>query len=268
MNRALVLACVVALLCGCGHQQQEGDLTTNMPVNEPAGPDGLPGAERKIIYTASIDLAVRDFAQTDKKITSLVDEAGGYVATFRQERSGGGQWVVRLPAAQFQQFTARVLELGVVLSRQADAQDVTEQYLDLSARLNNKQRMEQRVLKLLDERSDRITDVLEFETQLARIREEIESLEGKVRFLSDRVAMTTVTITARQNEAYFPAAPPTFASKSLAAWSSSLHAMRELAEAVVLAFIAAAPWLILGGLLLAPLLLVRLRWRRRRAALS
>lgn len=258
MKIRLMLACALILVAGCGGETRP-DLTTNMPLTKAPAEGDAPGAERKIIFTATIDLAVRDFDQAQLQITSLVDEVGGYVASFREESRNGGHWVVRLPAPKFQRFTTAAAELGVILSRQTDAQDVTEQYIDLNARRRNKQRMEERVLKLLAERPGEIREVLEFESQLARIREEIESVEGKLRYLADHVAMTTVTLTAREDQTYFPPAPPKFADKAYSALYSSLAAMQELGEGILLSVIAAAPWLILGVMLLTPPLWIGIR---------
>jgi hypothetical protein len=262
---------LVLLLAGCGGEQR-ADLTTNAPISEvAAGSEPSSSVERKIIYTATIDLAVRELAKTQQELNALIESAGGYAATFREEKFGVGQpgcrWIVRLPAANCQRFTAQVIELGVVLTQQTDAQDVTEQYIDLNARLRNKQRMEQRVLKLLEERKGEIREVLDMESQLARIREEIESLEGKVRYLADRVAMTTVTITARQDANYFPAAPPSFAGKAASTLAESLASLQQLAEGLALAVIAVLPWL-LGGLVVFGLpAVVCLFWRRLRISL-
>lgn len=265
-----IVAClVVAVIVGCGAQRQP-DVASSLPVAESATDNQQPGAERRIVYTATIDLVVKDFAKTQETVKSLVARVKGYVATFREDspypQQRGGKWVVRLPAAEFERFTSDVVKLGIVTTQQSDAQDVTEQYIDLTARLANKKRMEERILKLLDEKAGQIKEVIEVESQLARIREDIETLEGKVRYLSDRVAMTTVTITARENAAYFPAEPPTFASKAWTALGQSLAGMRELAEGIALAVIALSPWLLLGIVVLGPTAMVCLRLSRRVAA--
>lgn len=267
MNARLWIAACLLFVAGCGaERQQQPDLSASLPVAEAAADDQHQAAERRIIYTATIDLVVKDFASTQQAVKSLVADVKGYVATFREDSpqpsQRGGKWIVRLPASEFERFTSEVLKLGIVTSQQSDAQDVTEQYVDLTARLASKQRMEQRVLKLLEEKAGRIEEVVEVETQLGRIREEIETLEGKIRYLSDRVAMTTVTVSARENAAYFPAAPPTFASQAWTTLSQSLAGIRELAEATALALIALAPWLTLGLILLSPPVLICYRLSR------
>ncbi len=82
---------------------------------------------------------------------------------------------------------------------------MTEQYIDLTARLKNKRRLEERILKLLEDQTAEIKDVIEVESQLGRVREEIEVLEGRLRYLTDQIDLTTVTITVREDRSYTPA---------------------------------------------------------------
>lgn len=270
--------CLIALLVfvGCGNDQQyqslakssPGDTTTAGVEESSAGQGSSAKIDRKIVYTARIDLVVDNFAQTQQKITALVAEVGGYVATFREDRRYGdqlaGNWVVRLPAQEFDHFTAQLSMLGVPTSREIDAQDVTEQYIDLASRLSNKKRLEERVVKLLDDKTGQIQDVIEVETQLGRIREEVESLEGKLRFLSDRIAMTTVTISAREDRNYTPPQAPTFAGKASDVFQKSLAMLQLLAEGLALMLVALSPWLLLAAVLLG----LPITWllRRRRQA--
>jgi hypothetical protein len=262
--RICVAVCLLAV-AGCGAEGRP-DLSASVPMAGPAVAEQQQAAERRIIYTATIDLVVKDFAKTQEAVKSLIASVKGYVATFREDspypQQRGGKWVVRLPAAEFERFTSDVIKLGIVTTQQSDAQDVTEQYIDLTARLANKKRMEERVLKLLEEKTGQIKEVIEVEEQLARIREDIETLEGKVRYLSDRVAMTTVTISARENAAYFPEVPPSFASKAWTALEQSLGGMRELGEGIVLAVITFSPWLLLGIVILGPPTIICVRLGR------
>lgn len=264
------------LLIGCGGELRfessdkaaaEVASTTTIAGGEvPAGEGSAAKSDRKIVCTAKIDLVVDDFAQTQQKITALVGEVGGYVATFREDRRYGdqlaGNWVVRLPAQEFDHFTAQLARLGVPTSREIDAQDVTEQYIDLASRLSNKQRLEERVVKLLDGKTGQIKDVIEVETQLGRIREEVESLEGKLRFLFDRIAMTTVTISAREDRNYTPPQAPTFAGKASDVFQKSLTMLQLLAEGLALMLVAVSPWLLLAAVVLGLPLTCLLRKRR------
>jgi hypothetical protein len=99
------------------------------------------------------------------------------------------------------------------------------------------------------------------ETELARVREEIERMEGRLRYLKDRVELTTITISAREDVEYVPPQAPTFGGKVAATWGRSLSAMQQAAEGVALAAVALFPWLVVLAIFLAPL---AIWWSRRR----
>ncbi len=220
------------------------------------------------IYTAEIQLRVKDFAETEQEITQLVDWVDGYVAEFREDRRYGqqlaGRWVVRIPVKSFEEFTEKVLSFGVPLMRQVDAEDVTEQYVDLTARLSNKRKLEERILNLLEEQAGEIKDVIAVETELGRVREEIEVLEGKLRYLTDRVTMTTVTINVQEDRDYVPPQAPSFVTRVSEVFFGSLETLRQAAEMLALALVALLPWLLIALTFLSSIVVLLRRWRRRR----
>jgi hypothetical protein len=274
MLRILGMVLAILALAGCGEditglnefraEKSGAGMTADSPAEEGAA---VQNHERKIVYKAAIDLVVSEFSVAEKSISALVERDGGYVADFREDRRYGGRlggnWIVRLPADRFHQFVDDLQELGIPTSREILAEDVTEQFIDLSARLKNQKALEARIIKLLDERAGDIKDVLEVESQLGRVREDVERLEGKLRFLSDRIAMTTVTISAREDRHYLPAQAPTFLARAGSTFAESIEAMRLVAEALALAAIAVSPWAAVACVLLSPGV-VYWRLRRRR----
>jgi hypothetical protein len=105
---------------------------------------------------------------------------------------------------------------------------------------------------LLKEANGKIKDVIEVEHELARVRGEIEQMEGRLRYLANRTELTTITITARQEENYVPPAAPTFANRITQAWHSSLSQLRSFGEELLVATVAAAPWIVAFGVVLVP----------------
>jgi hypothetical protein len=216
-----------------------------------------PTADRQIIYRASINLQVKSFPDTDNKLASLVKEANGFVSQFNEDRSygaqRGGRWTIRLPVTNFSSFLDSVTHLGVAERREVQSQDVTEEYVDLEARLKNKQALEGRLLELVSKRSDSIKDVIALESELGRVREEIERLQGRLRYLSDRVSLTTIEITAYERLDYQPP-EATFSARIVSTFRASLDNLRQLAEGIVLALIAFLPWLLVLATVLLPLI--------------
>jgi uncharacterized coiled-coil protein SlyX len=169
---------------------------------------------------------------------------------------------VRIPVPQFDRFMEETGKLGVAQQREVHADDVSEEFVDLEARLKNKQQLEARLLELVAKRSDEIKDVIAMEAELARVREEVERMQGRMRYLTDRVAMTTVEISAFERRDFRPP-EATFAGRIAQTFWQSLDLLRQFAESWALVFVGLIPWLVVLALILCPLVwFVRRRVRR------
>jgi uncharacterized coiled-coil protein SlyX len=234
-------------------------------------PTATVGATRHIIYQANLVLHVEDFGVAERKMVELVKTTGGYVAQFREDRptgaQRGGRWTVRVPVPQFDHFLSEAGKLGVADHREVKSDDVSEEFVDLEARLKNKQQLEARLLEIVAKRAGEIKDIIAVEAELARVREEVERMQGKLRYLTDRVALTTIEVSAYERR---DDRPPevTLAGKIAATFWLSVDQLRQLAEACLLLAVAMSPWLIVLLLLLGPLgWLVRRQAKRRAAAI-
>ncbi len=264
MRRCIWVSCVSLCALGCGGRPYGASLerALNAPQaaaparsSEPGGTGGTAettgkGAAtlpRKIIYTAQVTLVVEDFDETESRIDELVKRFGGYLSESNVNRTQGaqrsGKWVARIPVDQFDEFLSAVVEIGVPENRQTNAQDVTEEYVDLEARIKNKQEIERRVVKLLEDRSGEIKDVIAVENELGRVREEIERMQGRLRYLANVTALTTVTISAREQRNYVPPQAPTLNAQIGQTWTKSVDGLRDLSRMLVLFAVALAPWL-------------------------
>ncbi|HXF83004.1 MAG TPA: DUF4349 domain-containing protein, partial [bacterium] len=192
--------------------------------------------------------------------------AGGFVAassTSRADRTPQGAFTVRVPAARFSAVLLEVERLGTVESRRVSGQDVTEEFVDLQARLRNLERHESRLQSFMD-RATRVGDLLAIERELARVRGEIEVLTGRLRFLEHQVALATVEVALRQKA---PAvggrlwdAGATL-ERMAAAFRATLRQLAAAFEAVAVMAAALLPVGVLGAVVVG---IVR-RWRRARA---
>jgi len=90
-----------------------------------------------------------------------------------------------------------VADMGVVINKDITARDVTEQYIDLKIRLSNAKALRQKLIALLD-RAKNVKEALAVEKELARVRTEIETLEGRVKRMSNQVAYSTISVTFRK----------------------------------------------------------------------
>ncbi len=186
--------------------------TTNVPNPVPAQPPPPPptgggGAVTKpptstgeeahdasmLIRTAELVLAVyevdKNLDGVEKKAISL----GGYLA-LRSDR----QITVRVPREKFDELVAAISTLGDVLHKNVAAEDVTDQYVDLSMRLKNATAVRERLEKLLQ--TAQVKDAVEIHKELAKVTEEIERLEGKLKLLHDRIAYSTITVSFEKTQ--------------------------------------------------------------------
>jgi len=241
---------------------------------EPTAPAGgekpLPSAsalQRKIIYTAEVQLVVEAFDSIPAEVEALAKRSDGYVASSAVTGSPGrprsGQWTIRVPVERYDEFLTAVKQLGEVQRVSTDSKDVSEEYYDLESRIRNKKKEESRLLELLADATGKLEEILSVERELARVREEIERMEGRVRVLDDLTTLTTVTLRISEIKDYVPEQAPTYATRVRRAWSGSIDTLVSTAKTVSIAVVAAAPWL---AVLLVPviLLVLLLRMRRRR----
>ncbi len=208
--------------------------------------DAIPG-DRKIIYQAEVDLVVEDFTSLAKAVPELVERYNGYIADANVQSTQGanrrGRWQVRIPTDSFNAFLDDVSDLGVPEDTRQKAQDVTEEFVDLEAQISSKKRLEERILQLLENPQGGLEEVIKVEEELARIRSEIERMEGRLRYLTNRTSLTTVTINAREEKDYQPPQAPSFGGQVGDTWSSSIDSLQSAGEATALFFVGITPWL-------------------------
>lgn len=216
--------------------------------------DNQPAVARKIIYTADLQIVVEDFSSVPQSIKQLVEQHEGFIASENLDRMRGehrsGYWTARIPVSKYSDFIEAVSNLGVPTSQIQNAQDVTEEFVDIQARIENKKKLEQRIIQLLERPDDKIQHVIEVERELARVREDIERMEGRLRYLQDRTTMTTVTIRIREEKNYQPPQVPTLSNRVSSAWTNSLDNTRTFLENSLVFLVGNAIGLVLGFLAL------------------
>ncbi len=153
--------------------------------------------EQKIIKTATLRFETKDINQTRLKILALTKELNGFI---QNDYSGKGyneltqNIVIRIPTANFQPFLDNLSkEVSYFDEKTISRQDVTEEFVDIEARLKAKKELENRYLELL-KKAKNVSEILEIERELASIREEIEAKEGRLKYLSSRVSLSTISV--------------------------------------------------------------------------
>ncbi len=176
----------------------------------PNPPAAAPDEERKLVRNANVDLEVRNFDQALQNITSLASEAGGYVATNSSQKQENGKLrgdvIVKVLPDKLDDFLGKLRSLGDLKNQTLATQDVTKQFFDTDARLRNAHVVEERLVSMLEKNAGRVADLLEVEKELGRVREQIEQMEGEIKFMETQVQYATVTIRLAEKEMDAPAA--------------------------------------------------------------
>lgn len=248
----------------------EADTAGNPGARENALGDSTAQAQevsRVIIYTGEMTLVVRDTGEAVASISELAAAQGGYVAgsyIYQSEDVPRGTITIRVPAERYQETLAELRALAVrVDSESSNSQDVTEEFTDLQARKTNLEVTEEALQELLKERQrvGTTADILEVYRELTNIRGQIEQIEGRLRYLANQSALSTITANLVPDVLYQPI--------SVAGWEPQGVA-KEALQALVAALQGLANvaiWLVIFGLpiliiLLIPLVLIiwLIRW--------
>ncbi|MFA0783815.1 DUF4349 domain-containing protein [Fervidibacter sacchari] len=156
---------------------------------------------RKLIRDAWLTLLVQDVPKVAQQVRQVAEEFDGYVAESSQTRKPDGSWsailTLRVPSENYHKALSRLQQLGQVDDLREQVQDVTEEFVDLEARLRNLKRSEQHLLELL-KRTGKVSELLQVEKELSFRRQEIERLEGRLRYLSHQVDFSTIHVTLNE----------------------------------------------------------------------
>jgi len=188
---------------------------SNIPTAEEAGPKQAetPAAElanRKLIRNATVEVEIVSFDDAVQKITAFAKEERGYVATTDSQKQANGKLrgevVVKVLPENLDRFLQKARGLGELKNQTLGTEDVTKAYFDTDARLKNARVMEQRLIDMLKTKTGKVSDLLQVEKELARVREEIEKMQGELKYWDSQVQFATVTISLAEKDMEEPAA--------------------------------------------------------------
>ena len=167
-------------------------------------------ANRKLIRNAQVELEIVSFDAAVQKITAFANEERGYVETTNSEKQANGKLrgtvVVKVVPENLDRFAQRIRDLGELKNQTLGTEDITKAYFDTDSRLKNARVMEQRLIDMLKKKSDDINDLLQVERELGRVREQIEQMQGELKYWDSQVQFATVTIQLTEKDMEVPAA--------------------------------------------------------------
>lgn len=222
-----------------------------------------------MIRRADATLRVADTEQAVAAVRDLIRRLDGFVSEQQLSRSDDRPWArlaVRVPAPRLDQAMESLRSLGEIDAERVTAEDVTEQYVDLDARIRNMESLEQRMRELLGQ-ARTVEDAIRVEQELNKVRSELDSLQGRMRLLRNRVELATIEL----NVVQVIAAPRGSGARGWAGignrlWAALLrggdNALSWTADALVL-MAGVLPSLVVLAVAVAPAVWV---WRRVRGA--
>jgi hypothetical protein len=269
---------------------------------EPSEPRATQGAvsapveqpqARLIIKDGRMTLIVVDTEAAVDGAVRLIDGFGGYIISQRVFDDADGYRFATLrlavPVERFEEAMRRLRDLGDVIDESSSGEDVTEEFVDLQSRLGNLEVTRERLRELLEEAST-VEEALEVDRQLRLIEEEIAVIQGRINFLAQRAAFSTIDLSI---EPLIPTPTPT-ATPTVTptptptpiptpeTWRPGdtvqvaavqfQDTFQNIADAVIYVGIFCGPWLILLALIAVPFWLIARRrgvrppWRRTRQA--
>ena len=202
-----------------------------------------------IIRNGAVTVQVDSLERAIDAVRALATSVGGFLGNVsmqtgeRQVRSATME--LKVPAARFDSVMTGMPVFGKVEHSSATAEDVGEEFVDISARVANARRLESRLVNLLATRTGKLEDVLAVERELARVRQEIERYEGRIRYLATRVATSTIVATLHEKAPLIAAEPGhnIFTEAFVNAWRNFVRFLASGIEALgVLAPLAGLAW--------------------------
>ncbi len=215
---------------------------------EPMANADTPAPERKIIRTVNTRFQVEDLKASTKRIESLTQTYGGMISNMNQKNSNyqiNNQLTIRIPAEKLDALLADLEKEAVFTDyTRVSAEDVTEEFLDLDTRLSTKKEVRDRYVAILRDKAKTVKDVLEAEEKIRVIQEEIESVEGRMKYLQNKSALSTVIIEIYQKVEYV-AKPDVYEKSFFARAAEGFLTGWELIQNIMIGLISIWPLLLL-----------------------
>jgi hypothetical protein len=193
-------------------------------------PSQLQTAQRRVISTASLSIEVETVPDAITRVRTIAEGLGGFVeqlSSFGGSEQQQASITVRVPQAQFFTTLERLEELGEVQSRNVGSDDVSEQFIDLEARLKSALREEESLLSLLG-KAQQVGEILTIERELSRVRSEIERLQGQLNFLERRVELATISVSLFPPQEEVPTPPSASLVVELPVVSNRVNEIKNL----------------------------------------
>lgn len=265
--------CILALLglllfsCGCLSLPSAGDLDLYEPgyqmekssgsaVMSPvpavrddavyASSESDSAPDTKIIKTAYLNLEVADVDGATAQLQGIAAQQGGYLSSSNAADPGGaGAYataVLRVPADRFDAALDEILVLGTVKSQTVNNEDLTEEYVDLQARLSALEHQYEQYSRIM-EKAEEVEDILRVQVEMERVQVEIERITGRMRYLDNRIDLATITVSLREPTPVGADVGHDFAE----VFNTAIEGFLFTIDAIIILFFMLLPLILIGG---------------------
>ncbi|MFB9280006.1 DUF4349 domain-containing protein [Cohnella cellulosilytica] len=238
--------------------------------------DANAGYGRKVIYRADMVMKVKEFRTAEEQLLDQIHLSGAYVLQFSDSRNAneiGANYVIKVPSDGFSPFLEKLQKIeSLKFEREVQGSDVTEEFVDLEARLKTQTTLEARYLDFMD-KATKTDDLVRFANELAQVQGTIEQIKGRMRFLEQNVAFSTVNLRLYQDSGLAESkqedeeGKKTFGDRISDALLGSANVLRQFGEGLLVVLAAMLPILIVVAVVGVPAYyVVRKRGAARRQA--
>lgn len=204
-----------------------------------------PAIKAKIIKTGRLSFTVKELQEAKKEIVQVLPEFKAYTLNEEEGKDIDNFHVsmtIKVPAERFDELVKKVTSLGFILeNKSVQLSDVTEQYIDLEARLNNKKKLIEKYNSLLAQ-SQKVADTIEIHRQLESAGSELESLTGQMKYLNNQIDLSTLDLYLMQRLAPTEQSKESFFSEGGTKLNAGLSYLRN----TLLFLLSMWPFILLG----------------------
>lgn len=246
------------------HERGFENLGNNDDVSENKSESALYG--RKKIKSADIEVETIDYDKSLSSLEKLVSEFEGFIQNSKVQTGGTynkgasyrrAEYTIRIPAENLDKFLNRSGEIGNVISKNSNGEDISDQYFDTQAHLEALKIQEERLLELL-KKADKLSDILDLEKELTSVRYQIEQLTGSLKKWDALIDLSTVNITIEEVVRITEDSPNNFWGKLVSTFKDSVYALGRVLETAAIVLTALLPFVItIGFIALIVLIIIR-----------
>jgi len=239
------------ILNGLSEQKTSNIYATAVPTIAPqqsGSTANLPGAgiETKIIKTGQATIEVRDVVTSVDALKALAVQKGGYLSSSNLQKNYNNQLfatvVLRIPQSQFDSVMEGVKTVGTVKSVSTSGEDVTEEYVDLTARKVAYQNQLDAYNRIMA-KGDKVEDILKVQQQIERVQVELDRIEGRMRYLNNRIDLSTITVNLQEPEPVGGETGHSFIS----AINEGINGFFGMIDVIIILIFTFLPLIIIGG---------------------